>query len=99
MSIIGKYFFYSTDDYYTYGKIIEDLGEGFYLANKTGCDRPYDCVYHLAQLTDGNEGTNCQFFSSEIELKDYIEWLEEPSEEPSTKSTVLTLVKKDDNKV
>lgn len=96
MPLTDRYFLFSTDEYYTYGKILEHLGEGFYLAHKVGCERPYDCVYHLAQLTDGNEGRTCQFFESEVELHDYIKWVETPSEK---EKTVLKLVKNDDNKL
>lgn len=95
MSIEGKYFFFSTDDYYTFGQILTSLGEGFFLAYKTGCEKPYECVYHLAQLTDGNEGRTCQFFNTEIELQDYIKWIEEPSD----KTNVVKLVKKHDDKL
>ena len=95
MSLVGKYFLFSTDEYYTHGKILEDLSEGFYLVHKTGCERPYNCVYHLAQLTEGNEGRSCQFFDSEVELQDYLTWLQEPSE--PDKKKVLKLVKSDDD--
>lgn len=92
MSIVGKYYLFSTDEYYTYGVIKEHLGESFYLAHKDGCERPYTCIYHLAQLTDGNEGRTCQFFDSELELQEYLKWVEQPDE----KKPVLKLVKDDD---
>jgi hypothetical protein len=95
MPLVGKYFFFSTDEYYTYGKVLENLGEGFFLVHKTGCEKPYDCIYHLAQLTDGNEGRSCQFFETEVELQDYIEWVQEPSE--TDKKKVLKLVKNDED--
>ena len=94
MSLVNKYFLFSTDEYYTYGKILENLDESFYLVNKFGCEKPYDCIFHLAQLTDGSEGRTCQFFDSKIELDNYIEWVEEPSDKE--KKNIIKLVKNDD---
>jgi hypothetical protein len=91
MSLTNKYFFLNTEEYYTYGQILSDLGEGFFLINKTGCEIPYNCIFHLIQLTDTDERT-CILFDSELELLDYVKTVEEPKE-----NKIVRLVKNHDN--
>lgn len=95
MSLLEKYFFLSTDEYYTFGKFVEELDDGFYLVHKTGCDKPHYCIFHLFHLADDGE-KSCQIFDTEKELNDYVVWIEKPSD---TKENVLKLVKKYDDKI
>lgn len=91
-SLVSMYFFQNNvkEGHYTYGKILESLGQGFYLIYKTGCDSPYKCIYHTSQLLEGDDNI-CVLFYNEQELNEYIAWIEEP--ESNTKSNILTLVK------
>lgn len=89
MGLVNKYFFRSTDDYYNYGKITEDLGEGFFLLKFHGTSMPHMSIFHLMQMTETDEMNTFNIFETEKELNDYIAWLETPSE----KKNVVSLVK------
>jgi hypothetical protein len=80
------------EGYYTYGKILEALDPGFYLVHKTGCDKPYKCIYFIGNLLDNDTNTFI-IFDTELQLEDYIKWAEEPESSSNTKSNILTLVK------
>jgi hypothetical protein len=89
MALTNKYFFRSTDDYYNYGKVVDDLGDSFYLVKFHGGTRPHNVVFHLAQMTEKDEMNSFNFFDTEEELNEYVEWIETPSE----KKNVVSLVK------
>lgn len=88
--IIGKHFLLSTNDYYTFGRFVDNLGDGFYLVYKTGCEKPHHCIFHLFNLSDSDD-KSCLVFDTEEELNSYIKWIEEPNGEKKT--SILKLVK------
>lgn len=96
IALVGKYFFIGTEEHYTYGKITESLSNDYYMIYKFGCENPYNCVFHISQLTDGMGNKFCQLFDSEKELNDYVKWIEE---EESESSNVVKLVKKNDDRI
>lgn len=74
MSLENKYYFIGTEEFYTYGKILNNLGDNFYLIHKTGCEKPYNCIMHLTQLVD-DDNKSCQIFDTEQEFNDYLDWI------------------------
>jgi hypothetical protein len=91
MTLSNKYFFMSTEDHYNHGKVLEDVGHGFFLLHFTGTKMTFKSVYHMGQMLNNDELNFFHFFDTEEELDEYVKWIETPIE--NNKEKVVKLVK------
>ena len=87
--LVGKYVFYSDEDYWKSGKIIEDIGHGFFLIewDKTVSPSNMTTIHSVVQMATQGDWS---FFESREELTKYTTWLEEPADKGNK---VVSLVK------
>lgn len=101
-SLVGKFVFITSEEYYRYGKIVEQVDDELFLVQITPPDPlliySYG-LYHIEQMlqNDANRIIGWQFFKTKADLKKYIKYIETPTENPENK--VLQLVKKNEAKI
>ena len=92
MGLANKFFFRSTEEYYNYGEVLEELPEGFYLVRMMGCTKPHTSIFHIAQMSTMDDMNSFSFFDTKEELDEYVAWVEEPIEK---KPNIVSLVAKE----
>ena len=100
--LVGKYVFISSEEYYRYGKIVEQVDDDIFLVKILSTDisaiNSYS-LYNINQMIqdDNNHIMGWQFFKTKAELNKYLKWIETPTENSENK--VLQLVKKNEAKI
>lgn len=100
MSIVGKFFFHSTEEHSSSGEILEEVCSGIFLVlyDKCGCanvpGQPKQLLSAEAMTTDPDAEDLCfwEFWDTREELEAYKAWLFAPSEE-KTEGNVVTMPK------
>ena len=102
--LIGKYVFITSDEYYKYGKITDNIDEELFLVqiflrNESKLSVYTYSLYNINQMIqdDGERIIGWQFFKNKAALNKYIKWIDTPTENPENK--VLQLVKKNEVKI
>jgi hypothetical protein len=99
--LIGKYVFISNENYYKYGRIIENVDVDIFLVKIISGDiliNSYS-LYNINQMIqdDNSHITGWQIFKTKADLNKYLKWIETPTENSENK--VLQLVKKNGEKI
>lgn len=91
MSLVDKYVFWSNDQFYKYGKVVDKISDEYYLV-----DFEADDEFNRLDLMNLFMMTSCseceryvQFFNNEEDMRAYVDYIETPSEPPKDKVVKL----------
>lgn len=102
MTLVNKWVFISDVDYWKSGKVVDDLGEGHYLllvdklkesANPVAKTYEIFGLHRYMLMSSENDWVGISAFDTEEDLRQYIEWIDAPSE--NKKEKVVKLVPKE----
>lgn len=99
--LIGKYVFITSDEYYKYGKITDNIDEELFLVQILSGEIESKLsvytysLYNINQMIqdDGERIIGWQFFKNRAALNKYIKWINAPTENPDNK--ILQLIRKE----
>lgn len=91
MSLVGKYAVVSGEEYYRKVRIVEQIGDEFYLVLTLGDELgpPTSAVFNIHQIVtellhDGSLHQHWFLFQDEQEANTWIDWMNTPSETDDT---------------
>lgn len=87
--LLEKYVYHGHEEYWKSGKIIEDIGNGFFLIewDKIETSKNMTSLHSVVQMATQGEWL---FFSSREELDEFLAWFNEPNDK---EKKVVTLVR------
>lgn len=97
-SIVDKYVYVATEEYYYTGQIIGQVSDEYYMMRKyavDGTNRDANFLFHLSDMTPHSDNDFWIFYDTKEELDDYVNFIESPQEEAGDSGKVVKLVKKD----